>query len=92
MKVQKINGQPDLSGFDETKYTLLRYSLNDDGETYTLNVKEIVNEKKQAYRNEVSDLLEQYTRLSLIGETEKIESILAEIKAITIEIRERYDR
>jgi hypothetical protein len=61
--------QPDLSGFDETKYTLLGYTLNDDGETYTLNVEEIVNEKKQAYRNEVRDLLEQHTRLSLIGET-----------------------
>jgi hypothetical protein len=63
------------------------------GETVTqLTEDEISNLKREDYKNEVSDLLEQYTRLSLIGETEKLESILAEIKAITREIRERYDR
>lgn len=82
--------QPDLSTFDGSKFNIVGFCIDLGGETYTLSVVEIVDDKKQAYRNELRDKLEQYTRLSLIGENERLPELLAEIKAITLEIRERY--
>lgn len=83
--------QPDLSQFDKTKYTLKGYSLNEDNENYTLNVEEILDKKKLAYRTEVSDYVEQYARKAAIGETEGLAELSEKIRQITNDIRARYD-
>lgn len=82
--------QPDLSGIDQMKYIILGFSLNDDCESYTVNVEEIVNEKKESYRKEMRDLLEQHTRLTILEEFDRLEVIEEEIRQKTIEIRNRF--
>lgn len=81
--------QPDLSGVDESKHCLLGYVLNDDGETYTLEY-ENIDKKREAYELEVGRLVQQYKRYEILNETAKLESLAAEIRVKTNEIRNRF--
>jgi hypothetical protein len=42
MIVNKINGKPDLSAIDLEKWKVKGYTLNSDGETYTVDVERIL--------------------------------------------------
>lgn len=82
--------QPDLSGFDFDKFNLLGYSLNEDGESYTLNY-ESTDKKREAYELEIGHLVQQYKRYEILKETAKLESLADEIRLKTNEIRNRFN-
>ena len=79
--------QPDLSGLENIK--IMSYSLNEDGETYTLVVVN-TDKKREAYDQRLGHLVQQIVRLEAIGETERIPSLKAEIAEITAEIRNEF--
>lgn len=94
MKVNKIvnegNFEPDLSSFDLDKFNLLGYSLNEDGESYTLNC-ESSDKKREAYGLEIDHRVQQYKRYEILNETDKLESLAEEIRVKTNEIRNRFN-
>jgi hypothetical protein len=63
MIVDKINGQPDLSGLEN--YEISSYYLNDDGETYTvIAVHKVVAQVRARYSidDEMSIQRQRYTK------------------------------